>query len=112
MVLIGAARAVSKPFFDAALMTVIEHQKQAIESAHFENTELGLNLSKNGSKVLGRRSARLVLTRTRYLSSKTRASITVYFGHFVIKLGLQIHIGNTAHINRTADAVELWYSQR
>ena len=40
--MIGAARAVSKPFFDAALMPVINHQKQAIESAHFENTEIGL----------------------------------------------------------------------
>ena len=33
---------VSKPFFDASLMVVIDHQKQAIESAHFENSELGL----------------------------------------------------------------------
>ena len=33
---------VSKPFFDAALMPVINHQKQAIESAHFENNKLGL----------------------------------------------------------------------
>jgi transposase len=33
---------VSKSFFDAALMPVVNHQKQAIESAHFENTELGL----------------------------------------------------------------------
>ena len=33
---------VSKPFFDASLMAVIDHQKQAIESAHFENSELGL----------------------------------------------------------------------
>jgi transposase len=33
---------VSKPFFDAALMIVVNHQKQAIESAQFENTKLGL----------------------------------------------------------------------
>jgi transposase len=33
---------VSKPFFDAALMAVVNHQKQVIESAHFDNTELGL----------------------------------------------------------------------
>ena len=33
---------VSKSFFDAALMPVIGHQKQTIESAHFENSELGL----------------------------------------------------------------------
>ena len=33
---------VSKSFFDAALMPVINHQKQAIEAGHFENTELGL----------------------------------------------------------------------
>ena len=33
---------VSKPFFDVALMAVIDHQKQVIESAHFENTEFGL----------------------------------------------------------------------
>ncbi len=33
---------VSKPFFDAALMAVINHEKQVIESAHFDNRELSL----------------------------------------------------------------------
>ncbi|TCC97299.1 hypothetical protein EZ444_10640, partial [Pedobacter hiemivivus] len=33
---------VSKPFFDASLMAVIDHQKQSIETARFDNTADGL----------------------------------------------------------------------
>jgi transposase len=33
---------VSKPFFDASLMQVIDHQKQAMVTGHFENTQSGL----------------------------------------------------------------------
>ena len=42
---------VSKAFFDAALMAVINHQKQVIESAHFENTELGLKAFQKWLKI-------------------------------------------------------------
>ena len=33
---------VSKPHFDVSLMAVINHQKQAIETAHFDNTHAGM----------------------------------------------------------------------
>ena len=33
---------VSKPYFDASLMAVVSHVKQAIQTARFDNTSLGL----------------------------------------------------------------------
>ncbi|TAE96848.1 MAG: IS110 family transposase [Runella slithyformis] len=91
--LTGAARAVSKPFFDAALMPVVNHQKQAIEVAHFENNELGLKafekwLKKH--KVAFDQNTVLVIENTGIYHRLLWA--------FCNKIGLQIHIGNAAHI--------------
>ena len=41
----------SCPSGAAALMAVINHQKQVIESAHFENTELGLKAFQKWLKI-------------------------------------------------------------
>lgn len=84
---------VSKPFFDAALMPVINHQKQAIESAHFDNTELGLKtfekwLKKH--KVSFDENTILVIENTGIYHRLLWA--------FCNKINLQIHIGNAAHI--------------
>ena len=84
---------VSKPFFDAALMAVIDHQKQAIESAHFENTKLGLKafekwLKKH--KVSFDENTVLVIENTGIYHRLLWA--------FCDKIKLQIHIGNAAHI--------------
>jgi transposase len=84
---------VSKPFFDAALMPVISHQKQAIESAHFDNTELGLKafekwLKKH--KVSFDENTVLVIENTGIYHRLLWA--------FCSKISLQIHIGNAAHI--------------
>lgn len=84
---------VSKSFFDAALMAVINHEKQAIETAHFENTVLGLKTFEKWlikHKVNFDENTLLVLENTgiyhRLLWS------------FCNKINLQIHIGNAAHI--------------
>jgi transposase len=84
---------VSKPFFDAALMPVINYQKQAIESAHFDNTELGLKafekwLKKH--KVSFDQNTVLVIENTGIYHRLLWA--------FCNKINLQIHIGNAAHI--------------
>jgi transposase len=91
--LIGAACAVSKPFFDAALMPVMNYQKQAIESAHFDNTELGLkSLEKwlKNNKVSFDTNTVLVIENTGIYHRLLWA--------FCNKISLQIHIGNVAHI--------------
>ena len=84
---------VSKPFFDAALMAVINHQKQAIESAHFENTELGLKAFEKwlkSYKVSFDENTTLVIENTGIYHRLLWA--------FCNKINLQIHIGNAAHI--------------
>lgn len=84
---------VSKPFFDAALMAVINHQKQVIESAHFENTELGLKVFEKWlrkQKVSFDKNTVLVIENTGIYHRLLWA--------FCNKIGLQIHIGNAAHI--------------
>ena len=84
---------VSKPFFDAALMAVINYQKQAIESAHFENTEHGLKAFEKwlkSKKVFFDKNTVLVIENTGIYHRLLWA--------FCNKIGLQIHIGNAAHI--------------
>lgn len=84
---------VSKPFFDAALMPVINHQKQAIDSAHFENTEHGLKAFEKwlkSKKVFFDKNTVLVIENTGIYHRLLWA--------FCNKIGLQIHIGNAAHI--------------
>ena len=84
---------VSKSFFDTALMPVINYQKQAIETAHFENTEIGLKsfekwLKKH--KVSFDKNTVLVIENTGIYHRLLWA--------FCNKINLQIHIGNAAHI--------------
>jgi len=84
---------VSKPHFDVSLMAVINHQKQAIETGHFDNTHAGMKafdkwLKKN--KVSFDVNTLLVMENTgiyhRLLWS------------FCSNKNLPIHIGNAAHI--------------
>lgn len=89
----GAARAVSKPFFDAALMPVINHQKQAIEIAHFENTELGLKLFEKWLK-----SHKVSFDQNTVLVIENTGIYHRLLWAFCNKIKLQIHIGNAAHI--------------
>ncbi len=96
--MIGAALAVSKAFFDAALMPVINHQKQTVETAHFENTELGLRafekwLKKN--KVSFDQNTVLVIENS---GTPPAGIYHRLIWAFCNKINLQIHIGNAAHI--------------
>jgi len=84
---------VSKPFFDAALMVVIDHQKQAIESAHFENTELGL---KSFEKWL--KTYKVSFDENTILVIENTGIYHRLLWAFCNKIKLQIHIGNAAHI--------------
>lgn len=84
---------VSKPFFDAALMPVVNHQKQVIESAHFENTEFGL---KSFEKWL--KSNKVSFDKNTVLVIENTGIYHRLLWAFCNKINLQIHIGNAAHI--------------
>ena len=84
---------VSKPYFDASIMKVVNHEKQAIETTRFNNNAEGLSLFDKWLKVhqvTSGKNALLVMENTgiyhRLLWS------------FCSKKNLPIHIGNAAHI--------------
>src|SRR5690606_30251944 len=84
---------VSKPYFDASLMCVIEHQKQPIQTIRFENSIQGLKhfhdwLKKN--KVALNENTLLVIENTGIYHRLLWA--------FCCDKKLPIHIGNSAHI--------------
>jgi len=83
----------SKPFFDAAFMPVINHQKQAIQSAHFENSEIGL---KSFQKWL--KSHKVSFDKNTVLVIENTGIYHRLLWAFCNKINLQIHIGNAAHI--------------
>lgn len=84
---------VSKPFFDAALLRVVNHEKQGILEAHFDNTDVGL---KSFGRWLGTHGVSfdsdtlLVIENTGIYHRK--------LWEFCNKNQLPIHIGNAAHI--------------
>lgn len=89
---------VSKPFFDVALMAVVDHKKQEIESANFDNTESGLNSFGKwlkAHKVTFDENTILVIENTGLYHRLLWA--------FCNKINLQIHIGNAAHIKWSLD---------
>lgn len=84
---------VSKPYFDASLMKVVNHEKQAIETTRYNNSVEGLKLFAQWLKthqVTSGKNTLLVMENTgiyhRLLWS------------FCSKKNLPIHIGNAAHI--------------
>ena len=84
---------VSKPYFDASLMVVIDHVKQPIESERFDNTSSGI---KQFEKWL----------KTNRVSFDTNSIVVIentgiyhrLIWLFCSKKQLPIHIGNAAHI--------------
>lgn len=84
---------VSKLTFDASIMEVISHQKQAIKTSKFANTEAGLKAFEKWLKALGvsfDEKTLLVIENTGVYHRMLWA--------FCNKIGLKIHIGNAAHI--------------
>jgi transposase len=84
---------VSKPYFDASLLTVAEHQKQPMKTERFSNTKDGLRLfhqwlNENGASMNGQ--TLLVLENT-----------GVYhrlLWQFCCEHNTPIHIGNATHM--------------
>jgi transposase len=86
---------VSKPFFDAALLQVANHQKQAIVTAHFDNTEKGL---KSFDKWL--KSHKVVFADALLVIENTGIYHRLLWAYCTEKK-VPIHIGNAAHIKRS-----------
>lgn len=84
---------VSKPFFDATLMAVQDHQKKEPVSGHFSNDEAGMKLFDKWlkqHKVGFDGNTLLVIENTGIYHRNLWA--------YCSKKGLPIHIGNAAHI--------------
>lgn len=84
---------VSKPYFDAAIMAVINHVKQPVESERFDNTIQGLNVFEKWLKKQGVASNEHALVVIENTGIYHRL-----IWSFCSKKGLSLHIGNAAHI--------------
>lgn len=84
---------VSKPFFDASLMAVVDYQKQPIETARFENSTEGM---KSFEKWLKRHKA--PMDENALLVIENTGIYHRIIWSFCSKKNLPIHIGNAAHI--------------
>lgn len=84
---------VSKPYFDASLMAVISHVKQAVKSGRFENTASGIKTFEKWlklHKVTFNQNTLVVIENTGIYHRLLWA--------FCSNKHLPIHIGNAAHI--------------
>ena len=84
---------VSKPYFDVSLMAVVSHIKQAIETARFENTSIGIKVFEKwlkDHKVAFNEQSLVVIENTGIYHR--------LIWSFCGKKHLPIHIGNAAHI--------------
>ncbi len=84
---------VSKPYFDASLMRVIEHQKQTIDSNRFDNTKKGLQQFckwLRGNKVTFDLNTIAVIENTGVYHRM--------LWQFFSQKSIPLHIGNAAHI--------------
>jgi len=84
---------VSKPFFDASLMAVTDHQKRGIETARFDNTLEGL-------KAFGKwlKSFKVAMDPNTLVVIENTGIYHRLIWSFCNKKGLPLHIGNAAHI--------------
>ena len=84
---------VSKPFFDASLMVVANHEKQGIETARFDNSLDGL---KAFAKWL--KSFKVPMDQHTLVVIENTGIYHRLIWSFCNKKGLPLHIGNAAHI--------------
>jgi transposase len=84
---------VSKLTFDAAIMVVVDFQKQAVQTSKFDNNEAGL---KEFEKWL--KSFKVSFDKNAMLVIENTGTYHRMLWAFCNKIGLQIHIGNAAHI--------------
>ena len=103
---------VSKPYFDASMMAIINHEKQAIESARFNNDAAGL-------KAFGKwlKNNKVSFDSNTLLVIENTGIYHRLLWLFCSSKKLPIHIGNAAHIkwsfgiargkNDTIDSIRL-----
>lgn len=84
---------VSKPYFDASLLSVIAHVKQTIETARFDNTTEGIKLFDKWLKANG-----VSINEQSLVVIENTGIYHRLIWSFCSKKGLPIHIGNAAHI--------------
>lgn len=84
---------VSKPYFDASLMPVIEHEKQALLTCRFENTKTGL---KSFDKWL--KSNKVSFDSNSLVLIENTGVYHRLLWMYCTEKKLPIHIGNAAHI--------------
>ena len=84
---------VSKPYFDASLMVVIDHLKQPLQTAHFDNTEGGL---KQFGKWL--KDAKVTFNTNTLIVIENTGIYHRLLWAYCSKKKLPLHIGNAAHI--------------
>lgn len=84
---------VSKPFFDASLMVVADHHKQAVETTRFENTPEGLKAFEKWLK-----SFKVAMDQNTLVVIENTGIYHRLIWSFCNKKGLPLHIGNAAHI--------------
>ncbi|WP_294348076.1 IS110 family transposase [uncultured Sphingobacterium sp.] len=84
---------VSKPYFDASLLCVIDHQKQQIQTLRFDNTIQGL---KEFHKWL--KKYKVTMNENTLLVIENTGIYLRLLWMFCCEKNLPIHIGNAAHI--------------
>lgn len=84
---------VSKPFFDASLMAVVNHKKQGIETARFDNTASGLKAFTKWLKTF-----KVTMDQSTLVVIENTGIYHRLIWSFCNEKGLSLHIGNAAHI--------------
>src|ERR1700712_3063745 len=84
---------VSKPFFDAALMAVTDHQKQPVQTACFDNTAEGLKQFGHWLKDF-----KVPFTGDTLIVIENTGIYHRLLWLYCSKKHLPLHIGNAAHI--------------
>lgn len=84
---------VSKPFFDASMMAVIDHQKQELHSRRFDNTKTGL---KDFEKWL--KTNKVSFDKQSLVVIENTGIYHRLLWKFCTEKNLPLHIGNAAHI--------------
>lgn len=84
---------VSKPYFDASLMAVVDHKKQAVQTARFDNTIEGIKALEKWLKTHG-----VTFDENTLLVLENTGVYHRLLWSFCTRKNLPIHIGNAAHI--------------
>ena len=84
---------VSKPHFDASLMKVVNHGKQAIETTRFYNTAEGVRLFDKWLKA-----HQVTFGKNTLVVMENTGIYHRLLWSFCSKRNLPLHIGNAAHI--------------